>query len=66
MAEEFAKGVPDNSLPLANIAVYIKEAKTPKEAVKYVHKLTTKIENAIKQKREESRVNTVGTALMRA
>jgi hypothetical protein len=66
MAEEFAKGVPDNSLPPANIAVYIKEAKTPKEAVEHVHELTAKIENAIEQKREESRVNTVGTALMRA
>jgi hypothetical protein len=51
MAEEFAKGVPDNSVPPADIAVYIKEAKTPKEAVEHVHELTAKIGNA-----EERRV----------
>jgi hypothetical protein len=51
MAEEFTKGVLDNSIPLADIIVYIKEAKTLKEAVEYIYKLTTKIGNA-----EERRV----------
>jgi len=51
MAEEFIKGVLDNSIPLADITVYIKEAKTLKEAVEYIYKLTTKIRNA-----EERRV----------
>jgi hypothetical protein len=51
IAEEFTKGVLDNSIPLADITVYIKEAKTLKEAVEYIYKLTTKIGNA-----EERRV----------
>jgi SpoVK/Ycf46/Vps4 family AAA+-type ATPase len=63
MAEEFAKGVPDNSVPPANIAVYIKEAKTPKEAVEHVQELTAKIGNDVEQKREERRVNTVRTRI---
>jgi hypothetical protein len=54
IAEEFTESVPDNIILPANIAVYIKEARTPKEAVEYVHGLTAKIEIAIEQKREES------------
>jgi hypothetical protein len=65
IAEEFAKGVPDNVILPANITVYIKEARTPKEAVEHVHELTTKIEITIKQKREKSRVNTIWTNLIR-
>jgi hypothetical protein len=65
MAEEFALGVPDNNVPPANIALYIKEAKTPKEAVEHVHEVTAKVENAVEQKREESGVNIVLAALMR-
>ena len=65
MAEEFAEGVPDNVIPPADIAVYIKEARTPKEALEHAHELTAKIEIAVEQKREESRVNTVWTDLMR-
>jgi hypothetical protein len=47
IAEEFAKGVPDNVILPANIVVYIKEARTPKEAIKHVHELTVKIEIAV-------------------
>jgi hypothetical protein len=48
IVEEFAKGIPDNIILPANITVYIKEARTPKEAIKYIYKLTIKIEIAIK------------------
>jgi hypothetical protein len=41
----------DNSVPLIDITVYIKEVKTFKEAVEYIHELTAKIRNA-----EERRV----------
>ncbi|RDL31550.1 Uncharacterized protein BP5553_09759 [Venustampulla echinocandica] len=44
MAEEFAQGLPENMIPPANIAVYIKDATTPKEAVEHVHELTTEIQ----------------------
>ena len=47
MAEEFAKGVSNNIIPLANIIVYIKEARTPKKAVKHIYKLIIKIKIAI-------------------
>ena len=52
MAEEFAKGVPDNVVPPANIAVYIKEARTPEEAVEHVHELVAEFEIAVEQKNE--------------
>jgi hypothetical protein len=55
MAEEFVKRILDNNILLVNIIVYIKKAKTPKEAIKYIYK----IGNTIKQKREERRVNTI-------
>jgi len=40
----------NNSIPLVDIAVYIKEAKTLKEAIKHIYKLIAKIGNA-KEKR---------------
>jgi hypothetical protein len=40
--------VPDNIILLANITVYIKEARTLKEAIKHVYKLVIKFEIAIK------------------
>ena len=55
MAEEFAQGVPENNIPPANIAVYIKEATTPKEAIEHVHELTAEIENALDEKKDEPR-----------
>jgi hypothetical protein len=64
MAEEFAEGVPDNVVPPANIAVYIKEARTPKEAVEHVRELVVEFEIAVEQENEEIRVNRVWTALM--
>ncbi|KAL5328010.1 hypothetical protein ACEPPN_005716 [Leptodophora sp. 'Broadleaf-Isolate-01'] len=57
MAEEFAQGVPENLIPPANIALYIKEATTPKDAVEHVHELTAEIENALDEKKEGSRIN---------
>jgi hypothetical protein len=51
MAEEFIKGVLDNNIPLIDITVYIKEAKTLKEAVEHIHELIAKIRNV-----EEKRV----------
>jgi hypothetical protein len=48
IVEEFTKGILDNIILLANIIVYIKEARTPKEALKYIHELTTKIKITIK------------------
>ena len=40
----------DNIILLANIAIYIKEAKTLKEAIKHIYKLVIKFKIAIKQK----------------
>ena len=57
MAEEFAQGVPENNAPPADIAVYIKEAKTPQEAVENVHKLAAEIEKAHNEKKEENIFN---------
>jgi hypothetical protein len=51
MAEEFAEGVPDNVVPPANIAVYIKEARTPKEAVEHVRELVVEFEIAVEQEK---------------
>jgi hypothetical protein len=52
MAKEFAKSVLDNIILLINIIIYIKEAKTLKEAIKYIYKLIVEFEIAIKQKNE--------------
>jgi hypothetical protein len=48
IVEEFAKGVLNNVILSVNIIVYIKKARTLKEAVEHVYKLTTKIEIAVK------------------
>jgi hypothetical protein len=53
MAEAFAQGVPENNASPASIAVYIKEATTPKEALEHVHELTAEIESARDEKKEE-------------
>jgi hypothetical protein len=53
IAEEFAEGMPDNVVPPTNIAVYIKEARTPKEAVERVCELVVEFETAVEQENEE-------------
>jgi hypothetical protein len=48
IVKKFTKGIPDNIILLINIAVYIKEARTSKKAIKYIYELIIKIEIAIK------------------
>ncbi len=49
MAKVFAEKVPINVVRPADIAVYIKEARTPEEAIEHVHELTTEIESLDKK-----------------
>jgi hypothetical protein len=50
LAKKFAQAVPDNAISPAEIAVHIKDAETPQEAIDHVHKLTVKSETTVKQK----------------
>jgi hypothetical protein len=63
MAERFARGLTDNPIPPANIAVYIKSCKTPEDAIKRLPELTVESKSAVKKKGESS-VNRFLTALM--